>query len=177
MILSIFIAILIYGVLGFFLVSTLHYISYKYHIKENAIIEKIDQLLPQSQCGQCNYPSCLSYAKAMIEQNEKIDKCIPGGKEVFLNLHDMLNINVEKYDIKKILMSKPITSIVKIDEKNCVGCAKCLYICPVDAIVGAPNLMHTILIDICTGCNLCISVCPTDCIYIKNDINEIDAFF
>jgi Na+-translocating ferredoxin:NAD+ oxidoreductase subunit B len=154
----------------------LHYISHKYKIKYDAIIDQIEEVLPQSQCGQCGYPGCLSYAEAIINKKEKINKCLPGGKDVFVQLQDLLNIDTSEYNIDHLPI-KMIPTVVSIDEQNCVGCSKCRQVCPVDAIIGSLNLMHTVLIDFCTGCNLCISICPLDCIHTKSVFHENNKIF
>ncbi len=62
-------------------------------------------------------------------------------------------------------MSAPrALSIARIDEAACIGCTLCIAACPVDAIVGAAKLMHTVLVERCTGCELCVPPCPVDCI-------------
>ncbi|MCW5196752.1 electron transport complex subunit RsxB [Buchnera aphidicola (Pemphigus obesinymphae)] len=159
-------------ILGFFL----HYFSYKYKIKKNSILDKIEDILPQSQCGQCGYPGCLPYAKAIFKNKEKINKCLPGGKDVFLQLQNLLSIDTTEYNINSLPV-RIIPTVVFIDEQNCVGCAKCREICPVDAIIGSLNLMHTVLTDFCTGCNLCIPVCPLDCIHTKSIVHENKKLF
>ncbi|MDE5285887.1 MAG: RnfABCDGE type electron transport complex subunit B, partial [Buchnera aphidicola] len=109
----------------------------KFKLKKNPIIEKINECLPQSQCGQCGYSSCDLYSEAISNKSEKIDKCTPGGNEVILKLSNILNIDMP---IKKTCKTDKnfLHTSVWIDEKNCVGCSKCAIFCPVDAIVGAP---------------------------------------
>ncbi|XBC39334.1 MAG: RnfABCDGE type electron transport complex subunit B [Buchnera aphidicola (Nurudea shiraii)] len=160
-----------FGILSLFLGFLLKYISEKFKINSNPIVEKIEKLLPQTQCSQCDYPGCYAYANAIGNNNEKIDKCIPGGSEVTLNIANLLGYDESEYNSIGIFESV-YPNIVVIDENNCVGCSKCRLICPVDAVVGSYNLMHTILPKICTGCNLCISLCPTNCIKEKTVIYD-----
>ncbi|QCI21431.1 RnfABCDGE type electron transport complex subunit B [Buchnera aphidicola (Hyadaphis tataricae)] len=140
--------------------------AHKLNAKNNSDVNTINELLPQSQCAQCGYIGCYPYAKAIVEQSEKIDKCIPGGAEIVLKIATVLNL---QKTIKLDLMTqkKIFDTVVWIDEKNCVGCSKCVIFCPVDAIIGAPNFIHTVLYDFCTGCNICLLHCPTNCIKIK----------
>ncbi|QCI24635.1 RnfABCDGE type electron transport complex subunit B [Buchnera aphidicola (Muscaphis stroyani)] len=158
-------AILFFGTLSFVLGVILSYTANKFRTEIDPIVEKINRLLPQSQCGQCNYPGCYSYAKAIIKKNEKINKCTPGGSELELKISKLLNF---KTSLKTtVINEKKIFYTVWIDEKNCVGCSKCASFCPVDAIVGTPGFVHTVLQKFCNGCNICLSHCPTDCIKKK----------
>lgn len=163
------VVILVFSILSFLLGIVLGYFKYIFPVKKDPMVVLLDNLLPQSQCAQCGYSGCLPYADAIVNKNEKINKCIPGGKELILKISNLLNIdNLEEYlDNKmKIGNKKEKHTTVWIDEKNCVGCAKCASFCPVDAIVGAPNFIHTVLQEFCTGCNICLLHCPTDCIKI-----------
>lgn len=160
--------VLIFSLLSFVLGLILSYTNYIFPVKTDSIIKKINDMLPQSQCAQCGYAGCHPYAKAIINQNEKINKCIPGGSELSLKIAELLHLdkNVEEISIH----NQPILyTTVKIDEKNCVGCAKCASFCPVDAIIGAPNFIHTVVQKFCTGCNICLSHCPTNCIKIMKE--------
>ncbi|WP_422667585.1 electron transport complex subunit RsxB [Buchnera aphidicola] len=163
--------IIIFSILSFFLGIILSYSADIFKVDRDPIIDKINNFFPQSQCGQCGYSGCYSYANAIIQKKEKINKCIPGGEEVILNISQLLNITLSSKNVKKN-KKKIFDTIVVIDENNCVGCSKCASFCPVDAIVGAPNYMHTILKDFCTGCNICLLHCPTDCITIKKNNHE-----
>ncbi|XBC41358.1 MAG: RnfABCDGE type electron transport complex subunit B [Buchnera aphidicola (Nurudea yanoniella)] len=142
------------------------YVLKKYKSNSDSIVEKIDELLPQTQCAQCEYPGCYAYASAIENDNENIDKCIPGGSEVVLNIANLLNYDDSEYKKLNFFENK-LPHIVVIDEDNCVGCSKCRLVCPVDAVVGSYNFMHTVLPMMCTGCDLCISLCPTNCIKEK----------
>lgn len=120
---------------------------------------QIDALLPQTQCGLCGYSGCMPYAKAIAEQGEAINRCPPGGELVLNKLAALLG----QAPLPLIASPKPAMRAL-IREEECIGCMKCIKACPVDAIVGAPKLMHTVITDACTGCELCISPCPVDCI-------------
>lgn len=162
MIFTIFIFIL----LSFFLGIILGFTTYKFPLKKDPAIETINKLLPQSQCAQCGYSGCYPYAEAIVCNSEKINKCIPGGIDLVSRIAEVLNVDIPSNN--SIIEKKEIfNTTVLIDEKNCVGCSKCAIFCPVDAIVGAPSLMHTVLQDFCTGCNICLLHCPTNCIKIK----------
>jgi electron transport complex protein RnfB len=126
---------------------------------------KIDALLPQTQCGLCDYPGCKPYAQAIIEKNERIDRCLPGGVEVLEKLGELLKVDPTPY-VDDMLSKQKSESRVVIREADCIGCTKCIQACPVDAIIGSAKLMHTVIADACTGCDLCISPCPVDCIEI-----------
>lgn len=125
-----------------------------------SLIQRIDALLPQTQCGKCGHPGCKPYAQGIVD-GEPINKCPPGGEETIAALADLLKIPVLELDISR---GQAPPQIAFIREAECIGCTKCIQACPVDAIVGAAKLMHTVLIDECTGCDLCVAPCPVDCI-------------
>lgn len=125
-----------------------------------SLIQRIDALLPQTQCGKCGHPGCKPYAQGIVD-GEPINKCPPGGEETIAALAELLKIPVLELDISR---GQAPPQIAFIREAECIGCTKCIQACPVDAIVGAAKLMHTVLIDECTGCDLCVAPCPVDCI-------------
>lgn len=129
-----------------------------------ARVDAIDALLPQTQCGQCNYPGCRPYAEAMASGTAPINQCPPGGDEVIAELAALLNVAVRPLSTAHGVAAAPAVAV--IDESTCIGCALCLPVCPVDAIVGARLLMHTVIAVECTGCGLCLPPCPVDCISI-----------
>jgi electron transport complex protein RnfB len=142
---------------------------------KNITIEDIDTLLPQTQCGLCEYPGCRPYARAIVENNESIDRCLPGGVQTLISLGNLLNQEVKDLIPAMEKKQKP-AAVAVIREEECIGCTKCIQACPVDAIIGASKHMHTIVSDVCTGCELCIPPCPVDCIDIITmpDRNEVE---
>ena len=126
------------------------------------LADRIDTLLPQTQCTRCGYPTCADYAQAIARGDAGINQCPPGGAAGIAALAALLG--------RAALPLSPANGIEKpreialIDEAACIGCTKCIQACPVDAIVGASKFMHTVLVDECTGCELCIAPCPVDCI-------------
>ena len=127
------------------------------------LIQRIDALLPQTQCGKCGHPGCKPYAEG-IAQGEAINKCPPGGQETIAGLAQLLRVPVLKLDTSR---GEAPAQVAYIREAECIGCTKCIQACPVDAIVGAAKLMHTVIIDECTGCDLCVAPCPVDCIEMR----------
>ncbi|MEO7478831.1 MAG: electron transport complex subunit RsxB [Lysobacteraceae bacterium] len=131
-------------------------------LKGEELIEAIDRLLPQTQCGQCDYPGCRPYATAIAEGNADINQCPPGGIDGIRALAELLG--------REPLPLNPANGVEKpnvvalIIEEDCIGCTKCIQACPVDAIIGAPKRMHTVIAELCTGCELCLPPCPVDCI-------------
>ena len=125
-----------------------------------SLIQRIDALLPQTQCGKCGHPGCKPYAQGIVD-GEPINKCPPGGDETIAALAELLKVPVLELDVSR--GSAP-AQVAYIREAECIGCTKCIQACPIDAIVGAAKLMHTVLIDECTGCDLCVAPCPVDCI-------------
>jgi electron transport complex protein RnfB len=121
----------------------------------------IDALLPQTQCTRCGFPGCLPYAQA-IARGTPINQCPPGGTATIEALARVLDREVLPLNPEHGVEAPPRVAV--IDEERCIGCAKCLPPCPVDAIVGAPRFLHTVAAQLCTGCELCIAPCPVDCI-------------
>jgi electron transport complex protein RnfB len=131
----------------------------------DGLVERINALLPQTQCGQCLYPGCRPYAAAIAGGEADFDRCPPGGDATAQAIARLLDRPFRAPD-PRYGISKP-RQVAWIDEERCTGCARCLPVCPVDAIVGAPRLMHTVIAAQCTGCELCIAPCPVDCIEMR----------
>lgn len=127
-----------------------------------ALVNEIEACLPQTQCGKCKTPGCRPYAEA-IAAGEAINHCVPGGADTISQLAALLDEPALPLD--PAYGMEPITRLVAfIREDECIGCTKCIQACPVDAIVGAAKLMHTVIARDCTGCELCLPPCPVDCI-------------
>ena len=127
-----------------------------------SLADRIDALLPQTQCTKCGYDGCQPYARAIAEGAAAINRCPPGGDEGIAALAALLETAVLPLDTSRG-QPGPLT-VARIDEAHCIGCTLCIRACPVDAIVGANKRMHTVLADWCTGCDLCVAPCPVDCI-------------
>lgn len=132
-------------------------------MSRNSLIETIEAVLPQTQCGLCSYKGCRPYAEAIATQREKIDRCLPGGTTVLQKLGALTQQNVTHLLPEMAQKQKPPMRAL-IREEECIGCTKCIQACPVDAILGAAKKMHTVIADECTGCELCVAPCPVDCI-------------
>lgn len=128
------------------------------------MIEALNNLLPQTQCGQCGFNGCRPYAAAILENDADINQCPPGGNEGIARIAAFLNVPAKPLN-SQFGEHKP-KSVAVIDEALCIGCVKCILACPVDAIVGAAKHMHTVIAAECTGCELCVAPCPIDCIAI-----------
>jgi len=127
-----------------------------------ATVNDIHALLPQTQCTRCGFQGCRPYAEAVASGAAAINRCPPGGAATIERLAELLGQPVLELD-PDCGQEQP-ERVAVIDAERCIGCARCLPPCPVDAIVGAPRQMHTVLDDLCTGCELCIAPCPVDCI-------------
>jgi electron transport complex protein RnfB len=141
--------------------SLLGYAVKAFKTDENPLEDQINDLLPQTQCGQCGHPGCRPYAKAIAEGGP-INRCPPGGEATISALAALLNVAFEPLDAEHGV--EDIRRVAYIHEEECIGCTKCIQACPVDAILGAAKFMHTVIVQECTGCDLCIEPCPVDCI-------------
>ena len=151
----------------------LGYSAIRFHVEGDPIVEQIDSLLPQTQCGQCGYAGCRPYAEAMAEGEAQINKCPPGGEVTMIALADLLGQDPIALEDEEAA-EKP-KSVAYIVEEECIGCTLCIQACPVDAILGAAKSMHTVIVDECTGCELCLPPCPVECIHmhpVKDDISN-----
>ena len=142
----------------------LGFAAVRFKVEGDPIVERIDALLPQTQCGQCGYPGCRPYAEAIAAGEADINQCPPGGETGVVALADLLGRDPKplspEHGVEKPQM------VAAIDEQSCIGCTLCIQACPVDAILGAAKQMHTILSRECTGCELCLPPCPVDCIHM-----------
>lgn len=142
--------------------SVLSYAAIRFKTDEDPIVDQIDALLPQTQCGQCGHPGCRPYAEA-IAAGEEHNRCPPGGEQTVQELSDLLNREVLALDAEEGA-DVGVKKVAYIREDECIGCTKCIQACPVDAILGAAKQMHTVIGQECTGCDLCVEPCPVDCI-------------
>ncbi len=127
------------------------------------LTDRLDALLPQTQCTRCGYPACRPYAEAMAGGLADINRCPPGGAAGIERLAQSLGRPPLPLD-PACGHEKAVQTLAVIIEADCIGCTKCIQACPVDAIVGAMNLMHTVISGHCNGCELCVPACPVDCI-------------
>jgi electron transport complex protein RnfB len=130
-----------------------------------SLIDQINALLPQTQCGQCSFQGCRPYAEAIASGAADINQCPPGGDEGMHDLAGLLGVPAKPLNTK-FGVHKPL-SVAFIVEEDCIGCTKCIAACPIDAILGASKFMHTVIAVECTGCELCIAPCPVDCIVMQ----------
>ncbi|MFZ5509474.1 MAG: electron transport complex subunit RsxB [Pseudomonadota bacterium] len=158
-------ALLVMTGIALVLGMTLGYASRVFKIEGDPLVDKIDAILPQTQCGQCGYPGCKPYAQAIAKGEADINRCPPGGEEGIRKLADLLGKEFKPLDAEAGV-EKP-KSVAVIDENTCIGCTLCIQACPVDAIVGSSKQMHTVVAELCTGCELCVAPCPVDCIHME----------
>ncbi|MBW7861473.1 MAG: electron transport complex subunit RsxB [Rhodocyclaceae bacterium] len=158
-------ALLIMAGIAIVLGAALGYASIRFKVEGDPLVEKIDAILPQTQCGQCGYPGCKPYAQAVANGEADINQCPPGGEDGIRALADLLGREFKPLS-EEHGVEKP-KSVAFIDEQTCIGCTLCIQACPVDAIVGAAKHMHTVVENLCTGCELCVAPCPVDCITME----------
>ena len=142
---SLITALIILGVLALIFGIILGFAAVRFHVESDPIVEQIDALLPQTQCGQCGYPGCRPYAEA-IANGEEINKC-----PTIKNLYELLGVEAKPLDAAHGAESVKKVAVIREDE--CIGCTKCIQACPVDAILGAAKHMHTVIAHECTGCD------------------------
>ncbi|MDQ5946386.1 MAG: Ion-translocating oxidoreductase complex subunit, partial [Pseudomonadota bacterium] len=162
-------ALLVMAGLAILIGAALGFASLKFKVEGDPLVEKIEAILPQTQCGQCGYPGCRPYAEAINKGEADINLCPPGGLEGVQRLADLLGREVKPLEAEE----KP-KAVAFIDEQTCIGCTLCIQACPVDAIVGAAKQMHTIVADLCTGCELCLPPCPVECISMPQITENLD---
>ena len=155
----ILLVIALFSLLALLFGLLLGYAAVRFRVEADPIVEKLDALLPQTQCGQCGYPGCRPYAEA-IANGDVINKCVPAGEPTIKRIAELMGVEVPVDGP----VEPPIKKVAFIHEDLCIGCTKCIQACPVDAIVGAAKMMHTVIKSECTGCDLCVDPCPTDCI-------------
>jgi electron transport complex protein RnfB len=139
----------------------LAYVYRRLPAADSDLVEQVNDLLPQTQCAQCGFPGCRPYAEAVVDGSAAINLCPPGGDDTVRRLARLLGTDVIP------LAEVAVEAVAIIDEAACIGCYHCRNACPVDAIVGAPQFMHTVIAAECTGCELCVAPCPVDCIEMR----------
>jgi len=159
------IAIAVMALGSMLLGAALGYAAVRFRVEGDPLVEKIEALLPQTQCGQCSYAGCRPYAEAIANDEADINQCPPGGDEGIRKLADLLGREYKPLNAEHGEEKPRATAI--IDEATCIGCTLCIQACPVDAIVGAAKQMHTVVAELCTGCELCIPPCPVECIVMQ----------
>lgn len=140
----------------------LGFASIRFKVQGDPLVDKIDAILPQTQCGQCTYPGCRPYAQAIANGEADINQCPPGGETTIIALADLLGRDPKPLNPEH--GEEAPRTVAVIDEETCIGCTLCIQACPVDAILGGAKQMHTVIASECTGCDLCIPPCPVDCI-------------
>lgn len=158
---------LLFALLGLGLSYAASYLK----VQDDSMVDKIDALLPQTQCRQCQYPGCRPYAEAIASGNADINQCPPGGEEGVAVLAKLLGVSTKPLNAD---FGKPnAPAVAFIVEQDCIGCVKCIPSCPVDAILGAAGQIHTVISSECTGCKLCIAPCPVNCIMMQPMENKL----
>lgn len=152
----------------------LGFAAVRFKVEGDPLVDQIDAILPQTQCGQCSYPGCRPYAEAIANGEADINQCPPGGETTIIALADLLDrdpkpLNPENGAVK-------VKTLAVIDEQTCIGCTLCIQACPVDAILGAAKHMHTVIAGECTGCELCVAPCPVDCIAMVPVSQEVGTW-
>ncbi|MEP4146595.1 MAG: electron transport complex subunit RsxB [Halioglobus sp.] len=159
--------------LGLIFGALLGYAAVRFKTEGNPIVDQINEILPQTQCGQCGHPGCRPYAEA-IADGEAINKCPPGGQAGVQALADLLDVDAIPLDEEH--GEESVSQVAYIREDECIGCTKCIQACPVDAILGAAKHMHTVIASECTGCDLCVEPCPVDCIDMISEEESLQTW-
>lgn len=154
-----FAAIFFLGILGTSLGFALGYAAKFFKVEKNPMVDKIIEIMPGSNCGQCGYPGCSPAAEAVAEGEAPPTCCPPGGKVLAQEIAEILGVSL---DLSQVDDKPPM--LAQVDETLCIGCARCIKKCPTDAIIGANKQLHAVIQDACTGCEACVAVCPTKCL-------------
>lgn len=157
-----FTAMLAIGVLAALFGLLLGFSAIRFKVEGDPIVDQIDSLLPQTQCGQCGFAGCRPYAEAIASGEADINQCPPGGEAGIEVLAELLGVDAKPLNAEH--GEHTVKRVAVIDEQVCIGCTLCIQACPVDAILGAAKQMHTVIESECTGCDLCVPPCPVDCI-------------
>ncbi|MGB0722562.1 MAG: electron transport complex subunit RsxB [Gammaproteobacteria bacterium] len=155
-------AVLALGIMAGLFGLLLGYSAVRFRVEGDPVVDEVESLLPQTQCGQCDFAGCRPYAEAVAHGEAAVNRCAPGGEATMLAIADLLDLEPEALDPEHDRSGAPVVAV--IDEDTCIGCTKCIQACPVDAILGAAKHMHTVIAAECTGCELCLPPCPVDCI-------------
>lgn len=148
-----------------------------FKVEGDPIVDKLDAALPQTQCGQCTYAGCRPYAEAIAKGEADINQCPPGGETTIQALADLMGVEPKPLNDEHASKEQSdVPMVAKIIESDCIGCTLCIQACPVDAIVGASKLMHTVIAKECTGCELCLPPCPVDCIIMEPEQKAIQSW-
>ena len=167
-------ALIALGLLAVIIGVVLGYAAIRFRVDSDPVVEQIDAILPQTQCGQCTYAGCRPYAEAIAAGDADINQCPPGGEVTIKALADLLGVDAKPLNPEHGEHSEK--TVVIIDEQVCIGCTLCIQACPVDAIVGAAKQMHTVIEKECTGCDLCIPPCPVECIHVVPVTTTLDSW-
>lgn len=167
-------ALIVFALLAIAIGGLLGWAAVRYKVEGDPVAESVEKLLPQTQCGQCEFPGCRPYAEAIARGEANINRCAPGGDSTMRAIADLLDVEPVEVDPEHDKSDLPMLAI--IDEATCIGCTKCILACPVDAILGSNKKMHTVIAADCTGCELCVPVCPVDCIDMIPAQSGIDAW-
>ncbi len=152
----------------------LGFAAIRFKVEGDPLVEQIDGILPQTQCGQCTYPGCRPYAEAIANGEADINQCPPGGETTIIALADLLDRDPKPLNPENGMEKAKMLAV--IDEQDCIGCTLCIQACPVDAILGAAKHMHTVIAEECTGCELCVAPCPVDCIAMVPVTQEVTTW-
>lgn len=155
----VFSAIIILTLLGLALGLSLGIAAKYLKVESDPLVERVEALMPGSQCGQCGFPGCRPAAEAVVLGAAPVTLCPPGGSALVEQLAKLLGVDV---DLSQTQDSEPM--VARVSEDTCTGCTRCFKVCPTDAIVGAPKQIHAVVADACIGCKKCVAVCPTECL-------------
>lgn len=161
--------IVLLTVVALVLGAGLGYAALRFRVEDDPVVDEIDAVLPQTQCGQCGHPGCRPYAEALAAGDAEINQCPPGGEAGMIALADLLGRDPVPLVGDEVKATDPPEMVAVIEETTCIGCTKCLQVCPVDAIVGAAKHKHVVIDEYCTGCELCLPpLCPVpECIVME----------
>lgn len=168
-----FLTVLVFALIAVAAGALLGFVAQRYRVEGDPVADRVDALLPQTQCGQCEFAGCRPYAEAIAAGEAEINRCVPGGDAVIVEIAALLDREAAPL-VEEEVAPPPMVAVIR--EEHCIGCTKCIQVCPVDAILGRAKRMHTVIADECTGCELCLPPCPVDCIDMVAIAETVDSW-
>jgi Na+-translocating ferredoxin:NAD+ oxidoreductase RNF subunit RnfB len=198
--LTIIIAIITMGGLGFIFAGGLAYADKKLRVEENPLIAQINEALPSANCGGCGFAGCYDFAVNVVEGKSSPTGCPVGGEETAKQIALILGVeagsSVKNYPVllcrggnseavKKMVsyygpLSCKAMHIVSGGDKlcyyGCLGGGDCVTACPFNAMIMNENGLPEVIEELCTGCGICVKACPRNVLEMHPETHNVFVF-